>query len=121
MIQLLLLIEGILFGAAALVHGGILAHGFEDQAASIAESTIAIVLIAALGLTQVWPARTRPIGIAAQAFALLGTLLGVFVIAIGVGPRTVLDIVLHATMLAVLVPGLAATVRAPAGVPVSAP
>ncbi len=48
----------------------------------------------------------REVGLAAQAFALLGTLVGIFTIAIGIGPRTVPDLVYHATIVGVLVWGL---------------
>jgi hypothetical protein len=43
----------------------------------------------------------------AQSFALLGTLIGVFTIIIGIGPRTITDIVYHVAIAAVLVWGLA--------------
>jgi hypothetical protein len=56
----------------------------------------------------------RPIGLAAQAFALLGTLVGVFTIAIGVGPRTVADIAYHLAIVVALVWGLVVAARAPA-------
>ena len=64
-------------------------------------------------LTWVWPARVRLISLIAQTIALLGTLLGAFTIAIGVGPRTVPDIVFHVTILAVLAGGLIGAARAP--------
>jgi hypothetical protein len=47
-----------------------------------------------------------------KGFALLGTLAGLFTIAIGVGPRTVPDLVYHATILAVLIWDLIVTARA---------
>lgn len=52
------------------------------------------------------------IGLAVQGFALLGTLVGLFTIAVGVGPRTVPDLVFHAGIVAVLVWGLIVTARA---------
>ena len=45
--------------------------------------------------------------------ALLGTLVGVFTIAIGVGPRTLPDIAYHVAIIAVLVGGLILAWRAP--------
>ena len=108
-----LLLEGASFVLAALVHFGVLARGYEHGAASIAESVIAIVLLVALVLTWLVPALTRSIGIAAQAFALLGTLIGAFTIAIGVGPRTVPDVIYHAAILLVLAWGLVVAVRGP--------
>ena len=114
-IRLFLLLEGASFAVAGLVHAGVLVDGYAHREASIAESVIAFVLLVGFGLTWVWPAWTRPIGLAVQAFALLGTLVGVFTIAVGVGPRTVPDIAYHLAILVALVWGLAVAARAPAG------
>jgi hypothetical protein len=113
--RLLLLVEGVSFGLAALTHAGILMHGYEHRQAMIAESVIALVLLTGLGLTWVWPLRLRLIGGAAQTFALLGTLVGVFTIVVGVGPRTVPDVAYHVAMLAVLGWGLSSAVRSSTG------
>jgi hypothetical protein len=113
-IRLFLLFEGASFVVAGLVHRGMLINGYEHREAAIAESLIGVVLLVGFGLTWVWPARTRLIGIAAQAFALLGTLVGVFTIAIGVGPRTVPDIAYHLAIVVALVCGLVVAARAPA-------
>jgi hypothetical protein len=51
------------------------------------------------------------VGLAVQGFALLGTLVGAFTIAIGIGPRTGPDIVYHVGLLIVLGWGLAVTAR----------
>jgi hypothetical protein len=112
-IRLFLLAEGASFFAASLIHRGVFITGYAHQAASIAETTIAVVLLGGFGLTWIWPAQSRLIGLVAQAFALLGTLVGVFTIAIGVGPRTVPDLAYHFTILAVLAWGLIVTWRAP--------
>jgi hypothetical protein len=116
-IRLFLLIEGASFLAAGLIHRGALITGYAHQQASIAETTIALVLLVGLGLTWLWPAQTRLIGLVAQTFALLGTLVGVFTIAIGVGPRTAPDIVYHGAILAVLTWGLVVAARASAETP----
>ncbi len=50
-------------------------------------------------------------GILAQGFALLGTLVGVTMIAIGVGPQTTGDIVFHMLLIVLLVTGLIMTMR----------
>ena len=113
-IRLFLLLEGASFVLAGLVHFGVLAHGYEHGAAATAESLIGAVLLVALALTWRLPARTRTVGIAAQGFGLLGTLVGAFTIAIGVGPRTVPDVVYHAAILLVLAWGLVVAARAPA-------
>jgi len=116
-IRLFLLVEGVSFLAAGLIHRGVFITGYAHQQASIAETSIAFVLLVGFGLTWIWAAQTRLIGLVAQAFALLGTLVGVFTIAVGVGPRTVPDIAYHLTILAVLVWGLVVAARAPAEAP----
>ena len=110
--RIFLLVEGTSFAIAGLIHSGLLGTG-GHRAASIAESTLAVVVLVGLMLTWVWPARVRLISLIAQTIALLGTLLGAFTIAIGVGPRTVPDILFHVTILAVLACGLIGAARAP--------
>jgi hypothetical protein len=105
-IRLFMLFEAVSFIAASLVHSGVLITGYEHQKARIAESVIAAVLLTAVALTWIRPAWTRKAGLAAQGFALLGTMVGIFTIAVGVGPRTVPDVVYHLSIVAVLVWGL---------------
>ena len=105
-IRLFLLIEGGAFIAAALTHFGVLMDGYKHRRAGTAETVIGIVLLVGLALTWIRPASTRRIGLAVQGFALVGTLVGIFTIAIGVGPRTVPDIVYHVCIVIVLVSGL---------------
>ena len=112
-IRLFLAIEILVFASAALVHSGWLIGGYEDAGAGIAESVIAIVLLAGLVVSWIRPASTRDAGIAVQAFGLLGTCVGTALL-IFVGPRTVLDVVYHVVMLALLVWGLAVALRSPA-------
>jgi len=112
-IRVFLLIEASSFATAALVHFGVLTHGYEHHAAGTAESVIAVVLLLGFALSWSPLASTRALGLAAQAFALLGTLIGVFTIAIGVGPRTLPDIAYHSVIVAVLVAGLIVAARAP--------
>jgi hypothetical protein len=111
-IRLFVLIEGAAFIAAALTHFGLLIGGYEHQKAGTAESVIGIVLLVGLVLTWIRPESTREIGLAVQAFALLGTLVGIFTIAIGVGPRTVPDIAFHVGIIVMLAWGLIVTARA---------
>ncbi len=111
-IQFFMFFEAAAFIAAALTHFGLLIDGYGHQKAGIAESVIAAVLLVGLALTWIRPGSTHGAGLAAQTFALLGTLVGIFTIAIGVGPRTVPDIVYHIAMVAVLIFGLILTVRA---------
>lgn len=111
-IRLFLLIEGVSFAVAGSVHFGVLTAGDKHQQAAIAESTIALVLLIGYAFTWVWPAQTRLIGLVAQAFALLGTLVGVFTIAVGFGPRSVPDLAFHTGILIVLISGLIIDARA---------
>ncbi|MFL5576804.1 MAG: hypothetical protein ACJ79S_12625 [Gemmatimonadaceae bacterium] len=110
-IRLFMLVEAAGFLAAALVHSGMLVAGYEHQRARVAEATIATVLLAGLVLSQLRPEWTRKLGSATQAFALLGTLVGLFTMAIGIGPRTTPDLEYHAVMVVVLVSGLGVTAR----------
>lgn len=112
-IRAFLLIEATAFAAAALVHSGVLVQGYEHRQARIAESVIAVVLLGGLVVSWARPAWTREAGLAVQAFALLGTLVGLFTIAVGVGPRTAPDIAYHVGIVAVLIWGLLFAVRAP--------
>ncbi len=108
-VRLLLLIEGATFALAALIHFGVLLEGYEHGRAGTAESVIAVVLLGGALLTWLRPVWTRRIGLIAQGFALLGTLVGLFTVAIGVGPRTVPDIVYHILILALLAWGFMTT------------
>ena len=111
-IRALLLVEAASFAIAALVHLGVLTTGYEHGQAGTAESLIAVVLVLGLAATRIRAASVRAIALAAQGIALAGTLVGVFTIAIGVGPRTVPDIVYHVAIVAVLVAGLIVASRA---------
>jgi hypothetical protein len=110
-IRRFLALEAIAFVAAALVHAGVLLGGYAHRQARIAESVIAAVLLAGLAYSWLRPSSTRRTGLAVQVFALLGTLVGAFTIAIGVGPRTVPDIVYHVGLLVVLSWGLVVAAR----------
>ena len=110
-IRAFLLFEIALFGVAALTHFGVLLQGYRHQQAGTAETVIGVVLLAGLALTWIGPRWARLGGIGTQAFALLGVMVGVFTIAIGVGPRTALDLVVHGAMLALLITGLAMALR----------
>ena len=111
-IRLFILVEAASFAVASLVHTGVFITGYEHPQARIAEGIIAAVLLIGLILTFVNQTWTRQISFIVQGFALLGTLVGLFTIAIGVGPRTVPDLVYHAAIIAVLGWGLFVTTRA---------
>ena len=107
--RLFLLFESATFLVAAAIHAGALVDGHTHHQAAIAETVIAIVLLAALALgwtPQPWPLRFALI---AQGFALAGVLVGLLTIAIGVGPQTLPDVAYHVAMLGVLGAGLAVT------------
>lgn len=110
-IRAFLLVEVLVFGAAALTHAGVLLEGYRHRQAATAETVIAVALLGGLALGLVAPSWARAAGTGTQAFALLGTLVGAFTIAIGVGPRTPLDIGVHAVMLTLLVAGLVTALR----------
>ncbi len=111
-VRLFMLVEATSFTVASIIHSGGLVVGYEHYQASVAEGVIATVLFIGLALTFVRPASLRAVGLTAQLFALLGTLVGVFTIAVGIGPRTVPDLVYHAAILGVLVWGLIITMLA---------
>src|SRR5712692_11673420 len=92
-IRAFMLVQAATFLLAATFHFGVLVQGYADSRAGIAESVIASVLLAGLIATWIRPAAIRGIGLAAQVFALAGTIVGLFTIAIGIGPRTVPDVV----------------------------
>src|SRR6266540_3114859 len=110
-IRILLLVEAATFVVASLIHSGWLVAGYQHHQARIAEGVIAVVLLAAVVVSWIHPAWTRRTGLVGQGFALLGTLVGVFTIVVGVGPRTVPDVVYHVGILVVLALGLRVTAR----------
>jgi hypothetical protein len=105
-IRRFLLVEVLSFAAASTIHAGYWVQGYQHPRARIAESVIAAVLFAGLGLTWIRPGRLRTVGLWAQGFALLGTLVGLFTIMVGVGPRTTPDILYHLGIVLVLTWGL---------------
>jgi hypothetical protein len=105
-LRLIIALEVLLFGAASLVHAGLLVAGHEHARAATAEGVIAAVLLLGLVLSTLPSLPAQALLLSVQIFALFGTLIGAFTIAIGVGPRTGGDIVFHGLLLIVLVTGL---------------
>lgn len=103
---LFLVCEFLFFALASLVHIGVLFAGHDHSRAASAEGVIGAVLALRLidSLTQ--PAPKPVLALLVQAFALLGTLVGTFTIAVGVGLQTRGDIAFHVFLLAVLGVGL---------------
>lgn len=109
----ILAVEILLFAGAALVHAGVLIGGHEHGQARTAEGVIAAVLALGLVICLLRPAAARTTALVVQGFALLGTLVGVFTIAVGIGPQTLADNAFHGLLLVVLVVGLVTAWRAP--------
>ncbi len=111
-LRLFMLLEAASFGAASLIHAGAFIFGYEHTRASVAEGVIALLLFFGLAWSWIAPAGTREVSLVAQSFALMGTLVGLFTIIIGVGPRTVPDLVYYTVILVVLMSGLLVAARA---------
>lgn len=114
MVRLFLIVEAAAFIVASLVHRGILTNGYEHARAATAESVLAAVLVVGLIVSWIVPAHLRTIGLIAEGFALLGTLVGLVMVVIGVGPQTTADLIYHLALIALLVRGLIVTKGAPA-------
>src|SRR5438105_14308596 len=81
------------------IHFGLLIGGYRHRSAGTAELVIAAVLVAGLLLTWTPPPWSRRSATAVQSFGILGVLAGLSTIAIGIGPRTMLDFTLTAARL----------------------
>jgi hypothetical protein len=108
-----LLLQIAIFLALVSIHFGLLIGGYRHRNAGTAESVIAAALVAGLLLTWTPPPWSRRAATAAQSFGILGVLAGLFTIALGIGPRTTLDLALNAALLLTLIAGLAITLRKP--------
>jgi hypothetical protein len=113
-IRIFLFVQAALFISAAIAHFNLIGD-LDDPGAGTAESVIATALLAGLAVSLANPGATRTAALAAQGFALLGTMIGVTLL-LTVGPRTTFDVSMHLTMLAALVTGLVVTIRSGATV-----
>ena len=95
------------------IHFGLLLRGYDHRSAGATELAIEAVLVAALLLTWMPGPWSRRSAIAAQSFGILGVVGGLLTIAIGIGPRTMLDLFLNTAMLLTLIGGLTVTLRKP--------
>lgn len=107
----LLLFEIVLFSLASLAHGGWLVGGFEHIRAGIAEAVVSMVLAIGFFLALARPQRARRFILLVQMFAIVAVLVGVVLIAVGVGPQTRADLALCAIMLLTLLLGFLFTLR----------
>lgn len=101
-----MLIEAASFLIAALAHHGVLVPGHEHALARAAELLIGSVLALAALASWLLPDHARRIGFIAQAFAFFATVLGLLMIAIGIGPRSIPDLIFNAGALLLLSLGL---------------
>jgi hypothetical protein len=107
-----MLLESVTFLAAAAIHAGLLVDGYEHREARIAETIIAVVLLAGAVVASFGPLWARRAGLAAQGFALVGAIVGIITIAIGIGPRSFADVFYHVIIVCVLIYGVILAVRA---------
>ncbi len=101
-----IILEILVFAGASLFHFGMFQKGYEHPKARIAELVIAIILLTGLISGLIFPDQLRIIALIVQAIALFGTLIGIFTIVVGVGPRSVPDYLFHLSMITLLVTGL---------------
>ena len=116
-IPLLMFVEAIAFFIASAVHSGAFIDVSVDPAANIAEGIIGAVLLVGAIVTTVRPLWTRVVGVLAQGFGLLGSLIGLYLAIRGVGPNTVPDVIFHVAIVAMLAIGVVAALRVPARSP----
>ena len=96
-----------------MIHSGRLVQGYAHIQARNAEAVIAMVLLGAWVLTWIRPRWFTRTSLYAQAFALAGTMVGVFTILVGVGPRTTPDVIYHIAIVLLLAWGLRFSSRLP--------
>ena len=104
-----LLVQIAMFLVLVTIHFGLLIGGYRHPAAGTTESVIAVILVFGLLLTWTPPPWSQRAATAAQSFGTLGVLVGLFTFALGIGPRTILDLSLNLILLVTLIAGLALT------------
>jgi hypothetical protein len=106
-----LLLQIAIFLAMVSIHFGLPRGGYHHQAAGTTELVVTAVLVAGLLLTWTREPLSRRAANAAQAFATMGVLVGLLTIALRIGPRSILDLIVNAVLLLTLIVGLAMTSR----------
>ena len=107
----LLLVQIAIFVVLVSIHFSLLTGGYGHRAAGTTELVIAVVLLFGLLLTWRPPPWSRRAAVAAQSFGTLGVLVGLFTVALGIGPRTILVLSLNVLLFLTLIAGLATTKR----------
>ncbi|MHC8946356.1 hypothetical protein EV681_1278 [Advenella incenata] len=105
-LMLMLLVEAGLFYAASLLHAGVVLGGYMHLRAATAEAVIGTILAVGVVFCIVRPGQTPQVALWTQGIGLVGTLVGAFTIAIGIGPQTLADQIFHAFLLTVLTVGI---------------
>ena len=104
-----LLVQIAIFLVLVTIHFGLLIGGYGHPPAGATESVIVAVLLLGLLLTWTPPPWSRRAATAAQSFGTLGVLVGMLTIALGIGPRIILDLSLNVVLLLTLIAGVAST------------
>ncbi|MPZ53279.1 MAG: hypothetical protein GEU79_11200 [Acidimicrobiia bacterium] len=91
---------------ASLIHFGYLVEGYDDRGAAVPEAVIGAVMVVGLALSWVSPPWGHRALIGGLVFGLAGSILGLVLVFIGVGPQTTPDIVYHVLLVTALVVGL---------------
>jgi hypothetical protein len=101
-----LLVEVLLFAFVALAHGGVILPGHENPRAAAMETIAAVVLGAGVIMSFASPSQTRMVALISQALALVGVIAGFVMMALGLGPRTLANLVVLVIMLITVTLGL---------------
>lgn len=96
---------------ASSIHFGYLVDGYQDDGAALPEAIIGSVMLVGLALSWSPEPWGRRAAISALVFGLAGSLLGLVLVVIGIGPRTVPDIIYHVLLVTTIATGLFLAVR----------
>jgi hypothetical protein len=117
-IGILMATEAVTFAVAAFLHldghiplGFTVVTGESVPRAAIPEAILGSVLAIGSLAALAMPARAWPLALGTTGFATFGTVVGLAAVVSGVGPRTVPDLVYHASILTVLLVSLAILLR----------
>jgi hypothetical protein len=104
-----MVLEAATFAVAGSLHldariplGFVTFYGEHESKAALPELLIAAVLLLGAVVVFLRPAEARQVGALATGFAIFGVLVGLVTIAVGIGPRTIPDLVYHVSIMVVL-------------------